>query len=81
MADFEIKTALQVRCPLGEFIWASKFFQEEYDNQIFHVSTWDFYHDVTDFSMQDEPEFAQNLVREIFKRLQGTQKPDEIIFI
>ena len=78
MATLQIQPELIVACSSEEFKWASLFFQKT--EPVFHVDVWDFNEEVTEFSMQDEPAFAHQLIADIVRMLNGSQKPESIIF-
>ena len=78
MAALTTQPMVIVSCSTTEFKWASLFFQKT--EPVFHVDIWDFHEEVTKFSMQDEPEFAHQLIADIVRMLNGSQKPESIIF-
>ena len=78
MAVLQIQPALVVACSMEEFKWASLFFQKT--EPVFHVDVGDFHNEVTALTMQDEPAWAQGLVKDVFSMLRLTQQPESIIF-
>lgn len=78
MATLQLQQVLMAACSGREYAWLQSFFQRR--DGVFHVSYDTFHEEVTDFAMQDEPEFAHQLVRDIFNYFGGIKAPESIIF-
>lgn len=78
MATIQLQQMLMVACSAREHAWLQNFFQRCDD--VFHISYETFHEEVTDFAMQNEPEYAHALVRNIFHYFGGISAPDSLIF-